>query len=189
MAQQQQTESTRNMTAATSETVNANLEELQETVSRLMSHKGVEAVIVLNRNGDILAESTSSSSLIASSSASPGGGGGSSSPSSQQQQHQQQPDQEGSSSSLLLGAAAGVDAADTGSSGGGGGANAAGTGAGGASTATTARSVNQLLRTVTSYIRSLSPDDEVSFVQIRTQQQRELYISPHGGYVLAVVKR
>jgi predicted regulator of Ras-like GTPase activity (Roadblock/LC7/MglB family) len=156
--------------AVSAETVNANLEELQETVSRLSSHKGVEAVIILNRDGDILAES-SSSSLIALASAAAG------SSSSQQQQQQ---DQEGSSSSL-----GGVDA-DTSSSGGVATATATATGA---STATTARSVNQLLRTATAYIRSLSPDDEVSFVQIRTQQHREIYISPHHGYVLAVVKR
>jgi len=36
----------------------AQMQELQETVSRLSSHKGVDAVLILNRNGDILAESS-----------------------------------------------------------------------------------------------------------------------------------
>jgi hypothetical protein len=88
-----------------------------------------------------------------------------------------QQEQEGSS-----GATSNVGEGDSSSGG------AAGVG-GGASTATTARSVNQLLRTATAYIKSLSPDDQVSFLQIRTQQHREIYISPYDGYVLAVVKR
>ena len=37
------------------------IQELQETVSRLSSHKGVQAVLILNRHGDILAESIASS--------------------------------------------------------------------------------------------------------------------------------
>jgi predicted regulator of Ras-like GTPase activity (Roadblock/LC7/MglB family) len=40
----------------------ANLLELNETVSRISSHEGVESVQILNKAGDILAESGSSSS-------------------------------------------------------------------------------------------------------------------------------
>lgn len=36
-------------------------QELQETVSRLASHKGVQSVLILNRQGDILAESIANS--------------------------------------------------------------------------------------------------------------------------------
>lgn len=93
---------------------NPNLQELQETVGRLSSHKGVEAVLILNRDGDILAE------------------------------------------------ASGKDAA---------------------------QQVQSLLKAAQSYVKSLAPDDEVSFMQVRTQQRRELYIAPHEGYVLAVLKR
>lgn len=38
---------------------NANLLELNETVSRISSHKGVEAVQILNKAGDIIAKSGS----------------------------------------------------------------------------------------------------------------------------------
>jgi dynein light chain roadblock-type len=44
-----------------SETAHANLLELNETVSRLSSHKGVEAVQILNKAGDIISESGSAS--------------------------------------------------------------------------------------------------------------------------------
>ena len=98
----------------TSTTDNVNLQELQETVSRLSSHKGVEAVLILNRQGDILAE---------------------------------------------------------------------------ASGKETAAKVQQLLHAAQTFVENLAPDDEVSFMQVRTQQRRELYIAPHDGYVLAVMKR
>ena len=35
-------------------TAAAGLQELQETVSRISSHKGVEAVLILNKTGDLL---------------------------------------------------------------------------------------------------------------------------------------
>lgn len=39
------------------------MQELQETVSRLSSHKGVDAVMILNRSGDILAVSGSAANM------------------------------------------------------------------------------------------------------------------------------
>uniref|UniRef100_A0A7S3L790 Roadblock/LAMTOR2 domain-containing protein n=1 Tax=Amphora coffeiformis TaxID=265554 RepID=A0A7S3L790_9STRA len=93
-----------------------NLQELQETVSRLSSHKGVEAVLILNRNGDIIAESSSSGKE-------------------------------------------------------------------------TAMQVGKLLQAARTFVQTTAPDDEVSFLQLRTQQRRELYVAPHEGYVLAVMKR
>uniref|UniRef100_A0A7S2VEM1 Roadblock/LAMTOR2 domain-containing protein n=1 Tax=Entomoneis paludosa TaxID=265537 RepID=A0A7S2VEM1_9STRA len=103
------------------ETASANLQELQETVSRLSSHTGVEAVLILNRDGDIIAESTKA--------------------------------QENMSS---------TDAATM---------------------------VSKLLKLATSYVQSLSAEDEVSFLQMRTENGRELYIAPHEGYVLALARR
>lgn len=93
---------------------NVNLQELQETVSRLSSHKGVEAVLILNRQGDILAEASGKQAAL---------------------------------------------------------------------------QVQQLLQAAQTFVQNLAPEDEVSFVQVRTQQRRELYIAPHDGYVLAVMKR
>ncbi|GAX26759.1 dynein light chain roadblock-type [Fistulifera solaris] len=40
-----------------SDTGDVSIQELQDTVSRLASHKGVQSVLILNREGDILAES------------------------------------------------------------------------------------------------------------------------------------
>lgn len=105
---------------ANREIASANLQELQETVSRLSSHAGVEAVLILNRSGDIIAESSKLSSD---------------------------------------------------------------------SSPEIAASVNKLLKVATSYVQSLAPDDEISFLQVRSHQRRELYISPFQGYVLAVSKR
>ena len=102
-------------TSAASTATHTNLQELQETVSRLSSHKGVEAVLILNRDGDIIAES-----------------------------------------------AAGKEVAIQ---------------------------VEKLLQAARSFVQTTAPDDEVSFLQLRTQQRRELYVAPHQGYVLAVLKR
>jgi dynein light chain roadblock-type len=91
--------------------------ELNETVSRLSSHKGVEAVQILNRDGDIVTES------------------------------------------------------------------------GSAATPKQAALVKKLMEAAGSYIQSLEPEDEVSFLQIRSKGGQELMIAPHQGYVLAVLKR
>lgn len=44
-------------TSSSSSSSEANLLELNETVSRISAHKGVEAVQILNKAGDIIAES------------------------------------------------------------------------------------------------------------------------------------
>lgn len=49
------------MAETESDSGDVSIQELQETVSRLSSHKGVQAVLILNRQGDILAESLASS--------------------------------------------------------------------------------------------------------------------------------
>lgn len=49
------------MTEVETELGDVSIQELQETVSRLSSHKGVQSVLILNRQGDILAESIASS--------------------------------------------------------------------------------------------------------------------------------
>lgn len=99
---------------------NANMVELQETVSRLSSHKGVEAVLILNKQGDILVQSGS-----------------------------------------------GVTMDDT----------------------KQAKFIRQLMQIANTYVASLMPGDDVSFLQIRSKQHQEIMIAPHGDFVLAVLKR
>jgi hypothetical protein len=43
---------------------NVNILELNETVSRLVAHKGVEVVQILNKAGDVIAESGSSTAIV-----------------------------------------------------------------------------------------------------------------------------
>jgi dynein light chain roadblock-type len=100
---------------------NANMVELQETVSRLSSHKGVQAVLILNKQGDILVQSGS-----------------------------------------------GVTAGDD---------------------TTQAKFIRQLMHIANTYVASLMPEDEVSFLQIRSKNHQEIMIAPHGDFVLAVLKR
>ena len=105
---------------STNKDSNANLQELQETVSRLSAHKGVEAVLILNPQGDIVAESTVGNN-----------------------------DSDNSTS------------------------------------ATIATNVQKLLRAAQAFIQT---EDQLSVVQIRTLQNREIHVAPHHGYVLAVLK-
>jgi dynein light chain roadblock-type len=102
---------------------NANMVELQETVSRLSSHKGVEAVLILNKQGDILVQSGSAVT------------------------------------------------------------------ASGDEDFTQAKFIRQLMQIANTYVTSLMPEDEVSFLQIRSKQHQEIMIAPHGDFVLAVLKR
>ena len=122
-----------------------NLQELQETVSRLSSHKGVDSVLILNRKGDIVVESGTLSK--------------------QQQQQQQAPSSANTD-----------DDSNT---------NSTSTSA----SVQHAKRTHQLLATATAYLQSLQPEDEVSFLQLRSKNQQELMIAPHQGYVLAVLKR
>jgi hypothetical protein len=109
---------------------NPNLQELQETVSRLSTQKGVTAVLILNRQGDILAQ--------------------------QQQQQQSNHHNDGDG-----------DAANS-----------------------HAAAVQGLFEAATRHVQTWGDDDDqVSFVQVRTQQGRELYLAPHEGYLLAVLKQ
>jgi dynein light chain roadblock-type len=103
---------------------NVNLQELNETVSRLSAHKGVEMVQILNRNGDIIVGDVENGGVDGSSEA--------------QQQH--------------------------------------------------AASTQKLIRAAATYLQQLDPDDEISFVELRSKGGRELMISPHQGYALVVLK-
>ena len=96
-----------------------NLQEMQETVSRLSSHKGVVMVLILNRNGDIMVES---------------GGSNNNGPSH-------------------------------------------------------AKNIQKLMDAANIYFQTMNPDDSVSFLQLRSKDNHDLLISPHEGYVLAVLKR
>ena len=95
-----------------------NLQEMQETVSRLSSHKGVQMVLILNRNGDIMVESGSNNNGP-----------------------------------------------------------------------TNAKNIQKLLSAANLYFQTTDADDQVSFVQVRSKDNHELMISPHEGFVLAVLKR
>lgn len=92
-------------------------QELQETVSRLSSHKGVEAVMILNTQGDIMAEAGSMANPV------------------------------------------------------------------------NAKFTRKLVDVATAYIQNLNSDDELSFLQIQTSQNRTIMLSPHHGYCLAVLKK
>lgn len=101
----------------------ASLVELQETVSRLSSHKGVQAVLILNRKGDVIVDNLRSSST-----------------------------ENPSATELAL-------------------------------------QTSQLLSTASGYLQCLQAEDEVSFLQVRSTQKREIMIAPHQGFVLAVLKQ
>jgi dynein light chain roadblock-type len=94
------------------------LQEMQDTVSRLSSHKNVRAVMILNKHGDILVGTTNNNN----------------------------------------------------------------------NSATAASHTTYLLDAANKYIRALQPDDEVVLMQVRSKNNQELMIAPHGGYVLAVLK-
>ena len=95
-----------------------NLQEMQETVSRLSSHKGVVMVLILNRSGDIMVESGSNNNGP-----------------------------------------------------------------------THAKNIQKLMDAANIYFQTMNPDDSVSFLQLRSKDNHDLLISPHEGYVLAVLKR
>ncbi len=54
---------------------------------------------------------------------------------------------------------------------------------------TQAKFIRQLMQIANMYVASLMPEDEVSFLQIRSKQHQEIMIAPHGEFVLAVLKR
>lgn len=99
------------------------MQELEETVSRLSAHKGVEAVLMLNRDGDILVSSGSKDN----------------------QEH--------------------ADSTPT----------------------KKAKLIKQLIETATKFIQCLDPNDDLSFVQLRSKQH-EVMLAPHNDYVLAVLQ-
>ena len=111
------------------------LQELEETVSRLSSHKGVLSVMILNRKGDILVES---GSLVASKAPLPAG-------------EEEQEDKTANTQHAMV--------------------------------------THKLFQSATQYLQSLQPEDEVTFLQLRSKNNQELMIAPHEGYVLAVLKR
>ena len=113
------------------------LQELEETVSRLSSHKGVLSVMILNRKGDILVES---GSLVASKA-----------PAASATGEEEQEDNAANTEHAMV--------------------------------------THKLFQSATQYLQSLQPEDEVTFLQLRSKNNQELMIAPHEGYVLAVLKR
>jgi hypothetical protein len=155
------------MSAPTTTPMDANAsaeEELEETVSRLFSHPGVQAVIILNRAGDVLVERTTAALRRASSSSSSSGAPDDSSDamaaaagadmhaSSQQQQQQHVlPKRLNQMLNSVRGLLRALPDPQHGTSGGAG--------------------------------------DDIGFLQIRSADGgREIMVAPHQGYVLAVMK-
>jgi len=95
------------------------MQELEDTVSRLSAHKGVVAVLILNREGNVLVSS---------------GNNNTKTPPPKQ-----------------------------------------------------AKLIKHLMETSNKFIHALDPEDEISFVQIRSKQHAVM-LSPHEGYVLAVLQ-
>jgi hypothetical protein len=134
-------------------------EELDETVSRLFSHPGVQAVIILNRAGDVLVERTTAALRRASSSSSgaPADDGsdamaaaGADMHASSQQQHVL-PKRLNQMLNSVRGLLRALPDPQHGTSGGTG--------------------------------------DDIGFMQIRSADGgREIMVAPHQGYVLAVMK-
>lgn len=164
------------------------LVELNETISRLSSHQGVEIVQVLNKNGDIVMESNSSQQQQQSS------------PTPQQQQQQQQNYSSISSSITQNGSnddeAVGTDGVGTDTA----------TITNGSTAATTAANIQHALFTkhmmelATTYFDNSGSNntqnaaentnqDQVSFIHVRSKNGKEVMISPHDGFVLSVLKR
>ena len=99
--------------AAQDETLH-NMQELQETISRLSSHAGVDTVLILTKKGDLVVGSET--------------------------EH--------------------------------------------------AKHCQALLQTANRFLEAaFDNNDEVTFLQVRTKQYRELLIAPHEGYALVVLKR
>jgi hypothetical protein len=164
------------------------VEELQETVSRLFSHPGVQAVLILNKRGDVIVERA----VAAAATATAAGGGG---PGGEDQGPRPAPPaplpaegEEGGGGATGDGDGGFVEAASAGA---------------GEDPRRLARHVQDALRSIRALLRAAcaqhprrpgtSEDDgdgtAVSFVQIRSSGRHEVLVSPHRGYVLAVVKR
>jgi hypothetical protein len=120
----------------------SNILELNETVTRIASHPGVEVVQILNLAGNIIAESSN----IAATNSDNNNSASSS-------------DDDGTKINTT--------------------------------SASTAIAARKLLNSALLYVQALdaTTDDEISFVQIRSKNGRELMIAPHSGFALVVLKR
>lgn len=161
------------------------LVELNETISRLSSHQGVEIVQVLNKNGDIVMESSSRSQQQQQQQAPP---------TQQQQQQHQSHSNIGSTSTHNDDEVVGADSDNSAI-------------ANGNTSNPTAANIQYALFTkhiielATTYFHSSGSNnssqnslettnqDQVSFIHIRSKNGKEMMISPHEGYVLTVLKR
>jgi hypothetical protein len=48
----------------------------------------------------------------------------------------------------------------------------------------TGQIIRQLMQVANTYVASLMPEDEVSFLQIRSKNHQEIMIAPHRDFVL-----
>jgi hypothetical protein len=150
-------------TATATAQSNVNLLELNETVSRLISHKGVEVVQVLNKAGDIITESrpTTTSTTTAHSTL---------------PQHEAADDNAATAATNTSSPTSSTEESND-------------SGAVSNKHPHQAALVKKLLHVATTYLQSLEEDDEVAFLQVRSAGGRELMIAPHQGYALVVLKR
>jgi hypothetical protein len=158
---------------STSVPVDTALTELNETLSRLASHNGVETVQILNRDGDIIIETSSNPAAAVASS---------------------------SSSDAATNAVSGTNdvsaAQSTTISNNNNINNINATNAIGSNSGTPlsflckqAALTKNLMEVAASYVKNIDPEDGISFIQVRSKSGQDLMIAPHEGYVLAVHKR
>lgn len=152
--------------------VDVALTELNETVSRLASHKGVETVQILNRDGDIITESSSNPAASITVSEVTSASSTTTTPTTNQ-------------ATTTTATTNGNDATQSAPT------TAAGDSPVAQQTFLTKQAAltKKIMDLAGQYLHNVDGDDEVSFIQIRSKSGQELLIAPHEGYVLAVHKR
>jgi predicted regulator of Ras-like GTPase activity (Roadblock/LC7/MglB family) len=154
------------------------LSELNETVSRLSSHKGVETVQILNRNGDIITESTSRTTIATSATSAAAASTTSTVATIETSSVATAP---GAATATVTGASSTSSSLE--------GESGIGIDPTTLYLTKQAALTKKLMEIAGMYLQNSDMDDEVSFIQIRSKNGQELMIAPNEGYVLAVHKR
>ena len=150
--------------------VDVALTELNETVSRLASHKGVETVQILNRDGDIITESSSNPAASITVSSEVTSASSTTTPTTNQATTTATPNGNDATQSTPTTSVDSPVAQQT-------------------FLTKQAALTKKIMDLAGQYLHNVDGDDEVSFIQIRSKSGQELLIAPHEGYVLAVHKR
>jgi hypothetical protein len=138
---------------------NPNLIELNETVSRIASHSGVEIVQILNMNGDIMAECNNMRSV------------GKTPTATSIDNNTITPE---FNETIIQNTANSSTTNKINSS---------------ISTASTARKLLQTAQIYIQQLNDDESNDEITFIEIRSKNGYELMIAPHYGFALVVIKR